>query len=494
MIKQSLTRLCRLTAVAVLLCAGAVRAQDLASQIPSSANAAATVDVKALLASPLGQKEAWQSKLMGNYAERPLAVPAYATRLALAGMLELPTLSPMWQLSVIDVSVKADLGKVARDQRGVIDTIDGKVAVTTPFHVTHVIVGDQRIATLFPGQRQLAARLLHKESISRGASDYLAAALKADAANQIVLALDLNEAFSGASIRKTMAMGGLASLDSAEDVAKISDALATVKGVTVRVKIDSAVNVKMTADFATAVPIPAAAVEGFAKEMLGAAGLPVEEFAGLKFSATGNQIVGEGTTSVSAVSSLLALLVPDSQTTTLASAVAPADAPSNAPSPTAKSPAEASKNYFTAVAGTIDRLRSSTSMSANATQLRGAARSIQQVPILNVDPELTTWGAGVVEKLNDAAMVLTVGQQNAQNAASSIEAPVAEATYSESGYSSTDTSASRAAFRNAQQDRRRAAQEQRTAANEQVFRMLADTGKERNELRAKMTAKYGVEF
>src|SRR5262245_51550624 len=125
-------------------------AEDLTTVVPASANAAATVDVKGLLNSALGKKEAWQGKLIGGYAKRPLAVPAFADRLALAALLELPELSPMWQLSLIDVSVKADLGKVASEQRGVIDTIGGRAAVTTRFNVMHVIASDQRIATLWP--------------------------------------------------------------------------------------------------------------------------------------------------------------------------------------------------------------------------------------------------------------------------------------------------------------------------------------------------------
>jgi hypothetical protein len=156
--------------------------------------------------------------------------------------------------------------------------------------------------------------------------------------------------------------------------------------------------------------------------------------------------------------------------------------------------AVASREHFRAVAGTLDKLAANQTMSGSATQLRGSARRIQQLPVLNVDEEILAWSIGIVDKLNRCAMLLTTGQQQAQNAAQGIESPTAQAWYSDDEGHTGDTAASRAAFRNAQRQRREASQAERTRATAEVFNVISEASSERNALRAKMTQKYGVEF
>jgi hypothetical protein len=472
-------------------------ADNAVALMPSASNAAATVDVKALLASPLAQKDGWQARLNGSFSQRPLAVPAYADRVALAAHLELPELSPAWQLSLIDVPNKVDLERVARDQDGVVDTIDGRLAVTTPINVVHVGLNDQRIATLWPARRQTAARLLAKGEVARGPGAYLAGALKPNPAQQITIALDLSDAFSGSSIRRAMSMGGLASLDKVEDFRALSDALATARGVTVGAKVDDAVRLNIVADFAKPIPIPADAVKPFALEMLAVAGLPAERFEGLTFEVAGNQLVARGDGSPEAVALLLGLLTPDAADASLAPvvAVAGADGAAVAAAQTPANPqAAASQEHFRAVAATLDKLAASQTMSGSATQLRASARRIQELPVLNVDEEILAWSIGVVDKLNRCVMLLTTGQQQASNAAQGIQSPTAQAWYSDDEGHTGDTAASRAAFRNAQRQRREAAQAERTRATAEVFNVISEASKDRNTIRAKMTQKYGVEF
>ena len=114
--------------------------------------------------------------------------------------------------------------------------------------------------------------------------------------------------------------------------------------------------------------------------------------------------------------------------------------------------------------------------------------------MLNVDPELLAWGASVGDMFSQCAMIMSTGQSAAQNAASAIESPVGEASYSESGASFSDTAESRSNFRNAQQERRTAAQTERAKATEQVFAVISNASKDRAAVRVKMTEKYGVEF
>lgn len=503
MLKTAFCTVRRVATAAALVAAcglpAAFGADDVTGAIPSASNAVATVDVAGLLSSPLGQKEGWQGKLMGNYADRPLALPAYAKRLTLAAQLELPNLTPMWQLSAIDTTTKVDLAKVAATQQGIWDKVAGKTAVTTRYDVMHVELTPERVATLWPAQRQLAARLLQKGEVDRGLSDYLASGLKADSDHQVHMVLDLENAFSGASIRKSMAMGGLASLDAVEDLKKVSDGLATVRGVTLNAKVDSGVQVHAVADFAGPVPISNDMAKAFCLDVLASAGLPADQFANLDYKVSGNQIVATGPVTPAAVATMLGVMVPDASHSVVETGIAsstgaaPADA-TDAGATSANPAAAASQKYYRTVSTILDQLSAGQSMAANATTLRGTARKIQQLPVLNVDQDLLAWGASVVDRLNQSAMVLSAGQMNAQNAAMTIESPTAEAAYTESGYGGGDTAASRANFRNAQQQRRQAAQAERARAAEQAYQVITEASKDRADIRAKMTQKYGVEF
>ena len=57
---------------------------SLAARLPKSANAVMTIDVEKLIQSPVGKELGLQSKLLSGYADRPLAVPATAKRVAIA--------------------------------------------------------------------------------------------------------------------------------------------------------------------------------------------------------------------------------------------------------------------------------------------------------------------------------------------------------------------------------------------------------------------------
>jgi hypothetical protein len=113
---------------------------------------------------------------------------------------------------------------------------------------------------------------------------------------------------------------------------------------------------------------------------------------------------------------------------------------------------------------------------------------------VDVDPDLAEWGASVSNAFYRAAQELSVGQQRAQNAADRIESPVSQTAYTPSGSGSADTPESRAAFRNAQRQRREAAQSERAQAAERAFNVFNEILPARQKIRAAMVQKYGVEF
>src|SRR5581483_2612284 len=117
--------------------------------------------------------------------------------------------------------------------------------------------------------------------------------------------------------------------------------------------------------------------------------------------------------------------------------------------------------YYKTVCTILDNASGGKTAAESATWFRSAAKRIDQLPILNVDPALVEWGTMVSGRLKQVAGIGALGQTqiNARVAG------VADPEYSGYGYDSNggyaDTSADRAARENANKQRRQAALEQK---------------------------------
>jgi hypothetical protein len=160
----------------------------------------------------------------------------------------------------------------------------------------------------------------------------------------------------------------------------------------------------------------------------------------------------------------------------------------------AKSPAAASQEYYRAVSKKLDTIGTKPSPTQTAGALTAQAREIEQLPILNVDPELVKWGGTVSDAFLRGAQELALGQQKAKVASANVASPVAYTTYNYNGSSGNTTPEARAAYRNAQQQRQAASQAARNAAATQAFAVLNEVLPSRGKVRGEMTQKYGVEF
>jgi hypothetical protein len=250
-------------------------------------------------------------------------------------------------------------------------------------------------------------------------------------------------------------------------------------------------------------------------DVLSAAGLYEHDMDQWELKAEGKKIVGTRVVELAGLNRLLALLspghagetdgapgsAPEAQTAgaaqtarTAAKAPGAAARPTEQPAP-AKDPATASKSYYRAVAKALDTLGSKPSPRQGASWLVAQARLIQQLPVLNVDPALLEWGNAVADAFTRAAQELALGQQKAMGAAQGVESPTAYTTYDyNAGWNSTDSAETRAAYRNARQERQKVSQAERGAAAERAFGVLNGVLEGRGQIRVEMTQKYGVEF
>ena len=488
---------------------------SLADRLPKGANAVMIVDVEKLIQSPVGKELELQSKLMSGYADRPLAVPATAKRVAIAALVHPAGIESIWQTALIDLPNPPRLDSILRAQGGYLDQIGGKQAAWTARDTFFVVLDEHTLGVVRPGQRQLLTRWVSGK-LEKGLSPYLSAAVAAGANDACVFAVDLDEVVGVTALKHASAMGQLPSLEGVETGRdKLLSALASVTGTKLNVRATNRLEGEWTIDFDQDVSALGNQAKPFVMDVLSAAGLYEPDMDQWELKAEGKKIVGTRVVELAGLNRLLALLspghagetdgapgsAPEAQTAgaaqtarTAAKAPGAAARPTEQPAP-AKDPATASKSYYRAVAKALDTLGSKPSPRQGASWLVAQARLIQQLPVLNVDPALLEWGNAVADAFTRAAQELALGQQKAMGAAQGVESPTAYTTYDyNAGWNSTDSAETRAAYRNARQERQKVSQAERGAAAERAFGVLNGVLEGRGQIRVEMTQKYGVEF
>jgi hypothetical protein len=99
----------------------------------------------------------------------------------------------------------------------------------------------------------------------------------------------------------------------------------------------------------------------------------------------------------------------------------------------------------------------------------------------------------VTQGYNRAGQELALGQQQAKMAAGRIESPTGYTTEAPNG-GGVETADTRAAYQNAQQQRRTAATAEKNAAAQRALDILNQLVDTRGKVRADMTQRYGIEF
>ncbi len=471
------------------------------SRLPRQANAVMTIDVAKLLQSPLGKKLELQSKLASGYADRPLAVPATAKRVAIAALIHPGRMDSIWQAAVIEMSGKPRLEPLLRAQGGYLDLIEGKQAAWTSRDVFYIVLDDHTLGVVSPGQRQFVTRWASGK-LEKGLSPFLSSALTAAGDADIVFAVDMDDVVGQTAIRYALGMGQLESLEaitSGQD--KLLAALASLKGMRIVMRVSDSIAGEWIIDFDQDVTALGNQAKQFVIDVLTAADSYEQGLDQWEFKAEGKRIVGKGPVLPDAVNRLIALLSPANigdAATANADASPGATGATPAPVPAAASvdpKAAASQAYYRAISKMLDSIGPKPSPKQGATWLLAQAKMIQQLPIVNVDPALIDWGNTIAEAFVRAAQELGLGQQKAMIASQSIASPTAYASYTDNSEGSgSDSPETRAAYRNAQQQRRQVSQTERAAAAQRAFDIINQMLGTRGKIRVEMTQKYGVEF
>lgn len=483
--------------IALVANASPANVNDLANRVPSGANMIAYINVKTLVNSKLGKQEDWKSKFTDAYAAGPMIVPPSATEVLLASWISPSTLEPVWEASIIKVATSMSMDRIARDEKGFTDVIGGKTAAWVPVNAYYVRLDDHMLGVLAPGDRQFASRWVDQSSAGGTLSPYLQSAAKSiDGKTDYLMAMDLRDAVSEKRVRIRLAMDEFECLSGKEiDAGAVGKCVASVKGLTLSVKVDDHAAGHCTIHFGDDVSPIASFAKPLLLEILNNAHAGIPDLEDWKVSGKGNSIIASGKLSNDGLRRLFSIIDPPSPGET--GEVATASEAGSGDKGADKAAAAASKKYFQAVAKIVDtfgqNVRQSTSMTQGATFVSRSARRISRLPIVNVDPALVEWGGSTSMRLLDVASTLGGSGFKARARAEAVQDPhvsTGDSTDLEIKIDPNDA----VERRNAARQRRAAAAEERAIALDQATAVLKEIEASRIQIRTAMTQKYKVEF
>jgi hypothetical protein len=386
-----------------------------------------------------------------------------------------------------------------------VDTVGGKTTVRTRADTFFVTLDERTVGAAFLADRQFVSRWVASTSTSgaSGASAYLQNAVAQVGPDcQIVLAIDLEEAVSEASVRRMLDRDPPAAISGAAvNPATLAPTLASIKGITMKIALTEAATGTATFDFAK----PAAPLATIAKplilEVVASRGMDVPDLAKWEFAVNGNTVTATGGLSPESLRRLMTVLQAPSASEDRPGGEAAARPAADRGKPSQPNDKDekqariaASQRYFRSISKIMDGLKPGPSLNTTAAWLTRDARRIDQLPIEDVDPDLMAWGVQVSTALRQAGAIYSTGQQSVRASVVATENPYGISYSSGTGYDvvrDRDRRSSDAEARRQNQQAMSAQKAQISASASEPLQRALDS---RAAIRADMVKRYGVNF
>lgn len=417
-------RLCTLTLLAgaaiFLAPTGALGQIDgLKSRIPTDANAALIINTEKLFGSPAAERGRWEAKRQAAFDAGVTFVSEKTTGVVVAAKLDVEFGNTVWELAQVRLSDAGSLPEVAARFGGEVDSISGRPAVRLPNDAIVVEVTPQNYASYTPANRQEVARWLRSTDsmdMDDRISPYLEQAFQfvQKSGTPIILALDLNQAFSEAEVRRRQQGGITESLEKSQQ-AQIAKTLSGIRGTMLGVTIGEApfgsIRVDFKSDVSPLKPVGKQMVLNILKKQ----GAMIPEIANWEVQFGDKAMFLKGPLSEAGLRRVLSVLqLPPS----LGQALDQVESSGGATEESLQR--IASQQYFKSVTDLLDNLRKRPGGSDMVTPGSIAmwysryARKIDNLPILNVDDDLLAWGRDVSTLLRGGESALkSVGMRTA---------------------------------------------------------------------------------
>lgn len=393
--------------VAFLSSAGSAQYLDLTSRVPRGANTLLVCNVEQIHASPLAVAQNWREEHEQRFAAGLSVLPPYASKLLMAAETDFDFMQPVWDVTLYDLRYDPSLPKLAAASGGRMEEIQGQQAVYLPTDTYVVRFGPTKAGAYSPGNRQSVDRWIsgiYDKNSTNVLSTYLnqAVTIAEKTSTPLVMAMDLKGVLSAAEIEQDWQT--FAALRTREaDKSQLCQTMAGLQGVRLSVTVRDAMIGKITVDFAGDVSFMQDYAKELLLEVLAKNGAMIDEFANWETQVTGSQVTLEGKLYPSGMRRILSVFdAPPSMYSEVQSAAA------NPEQSQQKIQAAASQQYWNQLTMLVEDLQSRKKSGEAVTWgevglwFERYAKKIDQLPILNVDPDLAEFGGYVASQLRDA--------------------------------------------------------------------------------------------
>ena len=397
-----------LAAALVLVSATLCRAQfaELAARVPDGANAVFIIDVDQIMRSQLATNQGWSTKQQAMYEAGLLMLPPEASQVLAATKLDFETMRPEWQVFLMNLKREPAMSQLAERYNGTLDRVGRNAVVVLPGESYFAQLGPRMGGFGEPANRQDVARWMKRiETASlAGLSPYLQVAKQFAQQNaHLIVAIDLEDVLGVEEVKAK-----LAAFESLKgkgiDLDKASQALASIRGLTLGLTVTDRRNGGLRVDFNEDISVIRDVAKPLLLEALGNQGMMINEFRDWNVQVSEKQVRLSGILEDGGTRRLLSFL------DTPPSLQLAEDQPAAKPTPESLVRL-ASQQYFSSIRSLLGDLRNDKQNRQTMGQIsvffRNYARRIDRLPILNVDPVLVSFGRWVSTSLREGQIAVT---------------------------------------------------------------------------------------
>lgn len=384
-----------------------VEAQEAVRWLPADCNAILVIDVAAAYKSPVATQNQWAKKIASAFVAQEVFLPPTAKRVTVGARLDFDdALTSVSQNMVMELKPGTDLSSVASLTGGEAELVGGRVGLSIEGGRYVVEVAPQHWLMSQPGGRQAGLRWARAGANSevvvtpflKGVADLAAEEFP------IVLGLDLADAVpapAATDILKELPGTPLkgATLDAAATV------LTGVQGIVCKVHLGTTRAAQLRIEFSqSAAPLGPIALP-LAQAVLQQWGASLEDTQAWKTKVDGYALVFEGDLSATGLKRLISI-------------VNPSFTPSSGSNPEASQTSAAitaSQKYLRSIQHELDSLQATLKRTRDnhALWFERSGKTIDNLPLKNVDPDLQTYGARVSSSLRYQAQAERMGNVRA---------------------------------------------------------------------------------
>ncbi len=399
----------------------------LLSRVPAGANTLVMFDVKAIRSSLFVVNTPASEKNIRAQVSRYVFGGKELDRAVLAADLNASTIRPNWEAVVVETNVDVTAADVAQRQNGRVEQLGSMQAAWLPMNVYVVPFTSRLVGMRFPADRRFATNWANHPALpdANALSPYLreAAAYPETVGTEIIMALDLENAVDPGAVRQnledTHAIKG-----KDVDLDRLAQVLASIRGVTLGIRVTTNVSGSLRIDFKEDITMTADYAKSLILEKLARFGASIDEFYDWDVRVTPNTLFLSGTLSAKGLRRILTLVEPpapelaasgDSSagagTPGASSTAAGTPGTSSTAGNTAAVKASPQKtfDYFKELEILVDDVKNPNPKSVVGTGevavwMDRYARKIDRLPILGVDEQLVDFSATIAQAIRDMAV------------------------------------------------------------------------------------------